>query len=75
MGRGPEQTFLQGGYRGPRDIRKDIRITRHQGDVNYNHNEIPHHTGQNGHHNQINKQEVLPSLWKKGNPSTLLVGM
>ena len=25
--------------------------------------------------NQINKQQVLAMLWRKGNPSTLLVGM
>ena len=29
--------------------------------------------GQNGNHNQINKQ-VLARLWREGNPSTLLVG-
>ena len=33
------------------------------------------HTGQNGHHKQINKQQVLERMWRKGNPSTLLVGM
>ena len=33
-----------------------------------------HFTGQNGHHKQINKQ-VLVRLWRKGNPSALLVGM
>ena len=38
------------------------------------HNEIPLHTSENGHHKQINKQQVLAKLWKKGNPSTLLVG-
>ena len=31
--------------------------------------------GQNGHHKQINKQQVLVKLWRKGNPSALLVGM
>ena len=35
---------------------------------------ISPHTCQNGHHQQINKQ-VLTSMWRKGNPSTLLVGM
>ena len=30
------------------------------------------HTGQNDHHNQINKQ-VLERIWRKGNPSALLV--
>ena len=37
--------------------------------------EIPHHTGQNGHHEQSNKQQVLERMWRKGNPSTLLVGL
>ena len=30
--------------------------------------------GQSGQHKQINKQ-MLERLWRKGNPSTLLVGM
>ena len=32
------------------------------------------HIGENGHHKQINKQ-VLERMWRKGNPSALLVGM
>ena len=51
-----------------------LNITSHQRDANENHNEIPLHTGQNGHHQQINKQ-VLMWMWGKGNPSALLVGM
>ena len=35
---------------------------------------IPLHTDENGHHKQINKK-VLVTLWRKGNPCTLLVGM
>ena len=35
---------------------------------------MPLHTGQKVHHNQINKQ-VLARVWRKGDPSTLLVGM
>ena len=31
--------------------------------------------GENGHHNQINKQQVLAKLWRKENPSALLVGL
>ena len=38
-------------------------------------NEIPLHTGENGHHKQSNKQQVLERLWRKGNPSALLVGL
>ena len=43
-------------------------------DANQNHYEIPHQTGKNGHHKQIKKQ-VLERIWRKGNPSELLVGM
>ena len=52
-----------------------LSITSHQKDANENHNEIPLYTGQNGHHKQSNKQQVLERMWKKGNPSALLVGM
>ena len=34
-----------------------------------------YHTCQNGQHKQSNKQQVLVSLRRKGNPSALLVGM
>ena len=37
--------------------------------------EIPPHTGQNGHHKQSNKQQVLERMWRKGNLSALLVEM
>ena len=39
--------------------------------------QIPPHTGQNGHHNQINEEhvDVLERTWRKGNPGALLVGM
>ena len=36
---------------------------------------IPLHTSQNGHHKQINKQQVLARLWRKGNLITFLVRM
>ena len=76
MGKGPEQTFLQGGHtEGPETYEKMLSITSHQRDANENRSEIPLHIGQNGHHNQINKQQVLTKLWRKGNPSSLLVGM
>ena len=35
---------------------------------------MPLHTGQIGQHKQSNKQQVLVRLWRKGNPSALLVG-
>ena len=51
-----------------------LSITSHQTDANENHNEILSHTGQNGHHKQINKK-VLERMWRKDNLGALLVGM
>ena len=39
------------------------------------HNEILLRTGENGHHKQINKQQVVERMWRKGKPTALLVGM
>ena len=75
MGKGLEQTLLQGGHKkGPETNEKMLSITSHQRDANLNHNEVPSHTGQSGQHKQINKQ-LLQRMRRKGNPSTLLVGM
>ena len=38
------------------------------------HNEVPSHISQSGQHKQIHKQ-MLERMWRKGNPSALLVGM
>ena len=76
MSKESEQTLLQGGHtEGPEKYVMMLSITSHQRDANQNHNEIPLHTGDNGHHKQINKQQVLERMWRKGNPSALLVGM
>ena len=75
MGKGLEQTLLQGRHtEGPETYEKMHSITSHQRDANLNHNKIPLHTGHNVHHKQSKKQ-VLERMWKKGNPSVLLVGM
>ena len=52
-----------------------LSITSHQTDANLKHNEIPLHTGENGHHKHSNKQQVLERMWRQGNPSALLVGL
>ena len=36
---------------------------------------MPLHTGHSGHHKQISKRQVLARLWRKENPSAMLVGM
>ena len=75
MGKRLEYTLFQGGCtEGPETYEKMLSITSHQRDANENHNEIPPHTSQNGHHKQINKQ-ILERMRRKGNPSALLVGM
>ena len=52
-----------------------LSITSYQRDANLNHNEIPPHTVENGHHKQSYKQQMLERLWRKGNPSALFMGM
>ena len=75
MGKGLEQTLLQEGHtEGPETYERMLYITSHQRDANENHNEVSLHTGQNGHHKQINKH-MLGRMQRKGNPSALLVGM
>ena len=67
MGKGLEQTLLQVGHiEGPETYEKMLSITSHQRDANSNHSEIPLYTDQNGHHNQINKQQVLERSGEKG---------
>ena len=75
MGKGLKQTLLQGRHtEGPETYQKMLSITSHQRDANYNHNEVPSHTSQSGQHKQIHKQ-MLEGMWRKGKPSSLLVGM
>ena len=75
MGRRPEKTLLQGGHtEGPETYEKMLSITSLQRDANENHNEVSSHTGQSDQHKQIHKQ-MLERMWRKGNPSALLVGM
>ena len=75
MGKGPEQTLLQGEHaEGLETYARVLSITSHQRDANQN-NEIPLYTSQNGHHKQINKQQVLLRIWRKGNPNALLMGI
>ena len=74
MGKGFEQTLLQGGHtEGPETYEKMLIITGHQRDAKKNHNEVPSHTSQSGQHKHINKQ-MLERMQRKGNPSALLVG-
>ena len=76
MGKRPEQTLLEGRHtEGPETCEKTLGITGHQRDANSNHNEIPLHIVKNGHHKQINKQQVLERMRREGNPIALLVGM
>ena len=36
-----------------------LNITSYQGNANQNHNEISHHTSQNGYHQKENMQEMI----------------
>ena len=75
MDKGLEQTLLQRRHTEGQEIyEKMVSITSHQRDANLNQNKIPIHTSQSGQHKQIHKQ-MLERMRRKGNPTTLLVGM
>ena len=52
-----------------------LNITHYYRNANQNHNEVLPHTNQNGHHQKIYQQQMLGSLWRKGNTFTLLEEM
>ena len=52
-----------------------LNIANYQRDADQNHSEVSPHTGQNGHHQKIDKQQMLERVWRKGNSLALLVGM
>ena len=75
MGRGGEKTFFQRRHTDCQQAHeKMLSITDHQGNANQNHSEIPPHTCQNGYH-QIDKQQVLARMWRKGELPALLMGL
>ena len=39
-----------------------FNITNHQTNANQNYNEVLPHTGQNGHHQKIHKQQMLEKV-------------
>ena len=64
MGKGLEQTLLQGGHtEGPETYEKMLSITSLQRDANENHNEVPSHTSESGQcKHYVNYYAVL--LWE-----------
>ena len=76
MGRRSKLTFLPRRHTdGQEKHEKVLNITNYQRNANKNYNELSPHTGQNGHHQKIYKQLMLERVWRKGNPSILLVGI
>ena len=75
MGRRHEQKFPKRRPRhGQQAHEKMLHVTRHQGNTDQNHNEIPPHPSENGY---IKSQEMtdVGEDAEKGEPSALLVGM
>ena len=56
MGQRMKQTFLQRRYTdGQEAHEKMLNITNYERNANQNYNEVPPHTGQNGHHHKVYK--------------------
>ena len=52
-----------------------LNITHYQRNANQKHNDVSLHTSQDGHYPKVCKQEMLDTVWKKGNALILLVRM
>ena len=52
-----------------------LYIANYQRNSNQNYKGVPLHSSQNGHHQKIDKQQMLERVWREGNPLALLVGM
>ena len=56
MGKRPKQTILQRRYtEGQQPHEKMLNITNYQRNANQNCNRVLPHTGQDGHHSEVNK--------------------
>ena len=61
-----EDPFLQRGHTDVQQTHeKMFNISSYQGNANQNYNEIPPHTGQNGHHQKIHKQHAGEGVKRK----------
>ena len=66
MGKGLEETLLQGGYTEvPETYERRLSITSHQRHANYNHNEIPLHTAHLAIINKSTKTSVREVVEKR----------
>ena len=54
---------------------KVLNITHCQRNANQNYNKIPPHTGQNGYHQKVHKQQILERVLRHRNTPTLLMEM
>ena len=49
---------------GLQETEKMLDITSYQRNSNQNHNEVPPHIGQNSHHQEVYKQQMLERVWE-----------
>ena len=79
MGREPEQTALPRSHADCQQIyEKMLNVTSYKGDANGNHSELPPHTcleWLSSTRQVTNHKGQRNSLWRKGSPHSLLVGM
>ena len=75
-GKRPQQTFSQRKHTDGQQVH-DMMLNNvsHERNANQNHNEISAPTCQNGYNQIVYKSQIPVIMWRKGNPSTLLIGM
>ena len=52
-----------------------LNFTNYQTNANKNYSEVPLQASQNGHHQNVYKQQMLEMVWRTWNPSTLSAEM
>ena len=71
MGGRPKQTFIQRRYTdGNLANEKMLNITSYQRNANQNYNEVPSHSGQNGHHQSLQVANAGGGVEKRDPSST-----
>ena len=57
-----------------RHLKRMLNTANRYRNGNRNYSDVPSHTRLTGYHQKDHRQQMLVRMWRRGNPSTLLVG-